>query len=111
MYQDGLGHLEELILPPAPNSNLDHFDVYQNYELQADKRDELKAYLGENNIGTLIQWGGRAVHQFTQLGFNQILPKTESFFERCIMLPMNIFISNDDVDYICEKVIKFYSSE
>jgi dTDP-4-amino-4,6-dideoxygalactose transaminase len=111
MYQDRLGHLVELKLPPAPNSNKNHFDVYQNYELQAEKRDELKAYLGNNNIGTLIQWGGSAVHQFKQLGFNQTLPKTEKFFERCIMLPMNIFISNDDVDYICDIVTGFYRDQ
>jgi dTDP-4-amino-4,6-dideoxygalactose transaminase len=79
MYQDRLSQLEELILPPAPTSDSDNFDVYQNYELQADNRDELKTYLRENNIGTLIQWGGMAVHQFKQLGFNQTLPKTEQF--------------------------------
>ena len=110
MYQDRLGELSELQLPPSPNSNLDYFDVYQNYELQADKRDELKMHLGESGIGTLIQWGGQAVHQFKQLGFNQVLPNTEMFFKRCIMLPMNVFISNDDVDYICEKVESFYKN-
>ena len=55
-------------------------------------------------------WGGIGVHQFNQLGFNITLAKTESFFQNCIMLPMNIFISNDDVDYICQKVIQFYRS-
>ncbi len=110
IYQDRLSNLEVLKLPPAPNSDLDHFDVFQNYELEADKRDDLKMYLGENGIGTLIQWGGQAVHQFKQLGFNQVLPNTEKFFERCIMLPMNVFISNDDVDYICEKVESFYKN-
>jgi dTDP-4-amino-4,6-dideoxygalactose transaminase len=108
MYQDRLEQLDELKLPPGPDSDENHFDVYQNYELEADSRDELKTYLEKNNIGTLIQWGGSAVHQFKQLGFDQVLPKTEAFFERCIMLPMNVFISNDDVDYICEKVESFY---
>ena len=110
MYQDQLGGLDELILPPAPNQDENHFDVYQNYELEAKNRDELKLHLHQNGIGTLIQWGGLGVHQFNQLGFNITLPKTESFFQNCIMLPMNIFISNDDVDYICQKVIQFYRS-
>ena len=108
MYQERLGGIEELQLPAAPSSTSDNFDVYQNYELTADNRDELKAFLSEKNIGTLIQWGGKAVHQFTQLGFNQVLPDTERFFERCIMLPMNVFISDTDIDYICESVTKFY---
>lgn len=108
MYQERLGGMEELQLPAAPNATSDNFDVYQNYELTADNRDELKTFLSEKNIGTLIQWGGKGVHQFTQLGFNQVLPVTERFFERCIMLPMNVFISDTDVDYICDSVKKFY---
>jgi UDP-2-acetamido-2-deoxy-ribo-hexuluronate aminotransferase len=108
MYQERLGVLSELQLPAPPSVTSDNFDVYQNYELTADNRDELKVYLGEKNIGTLVQWGGTAVHQFKQLGFNQVLPDTEQFFERCIMLPMNVFINDTDVDYICESVTEFY---
>jgi dTDP-4-amino-4,6-dideoxygalactose transaminase len=108
MYQDRLGDLTELQLPLPPSNTSNHFDVYQNYEITADKRDDLKEHLSEKNIGTLIQWGGKGVHQFHQLGFSQKIPKTDKFFERCIMLPMNIFISNEDVDYICEVVKSFY---
>jgi len=108
MYQDRLELLDELQLPAAPSTTSDNFDVYQNYELTANNRDELKTFLSEKNIGTLIQWGGTAVHQFTQLGFNQVLPDTERFFERCLMLPMNVFISDADVDYICESIMEFY---
>ena len=110
IYQDRLGLLNELKLPPGPEISGDNFDVYQNYELQADKRNDLKTHLSENGIGTLIQWGGTAIHQFKNLGFSQECPKTDSFFEQCIMLPMNVFVSNDDVDYVCDKVIEFYRS-
>ena len=108
LYESRLGSLEELKLPPAPDKDLDHFDIYQNYELQADNRDALKDYLREKGVGTLIQWGGKAVHQWTALGFTNRLPKTENFFERCIMLPMNVFISDDDVHYICDVIHEFY---
>ena len=108
MYQQQLGDMQELQLPPAPDADPDHFDIYQNYELQADRRDELKQYLADAGIGTLIQWGGKAVHQWECLGFTVKLPKVETFFRRCIMLPMNMFISNDDVDYVCKKMRGFY---
>lgn len=111
MYQSMLGDLEALKLPPAPDADPNHFDVYQNYELEADRRDELKEYLRVNGIGTLIQWGGKAVHQFERLGFNCRLPKVERFFERCLMLPMNMFISNKDVEYVCGKIRSFYRGE
>ena len=108
LYQTYLGELEELELPPAPEENSNHFDVYQNYELQADNRDELKSRLAEQGIGTAIQWGGKGVHQWEGLGFTQVLPKVEKFFQRALMLPMNMFISNDDIFYVCDSIRKFY---
>lgn len=63
IYQEQLSSIEQLVLPPASDSSPDHFDVFQNYEIEAEGRDELKEYLAEQGIGTLIQWGGKAVHQ------------------------------------------------
>ena len=108
MYNEQLSVLEEIKLPPAPMENGDHYDVYQNYELQAENRDALKNYLANKGVGTIIQWAGKAVHQWEVLGFDIKLPKTESFFEKCLMLPMNMFISNSDIDYICDSINSFY---
>lgn len=108
LYQANLGDLEELQLPPAPVENGNHFDVYQNYELQADNRDDLRKFLAELGVGTIIQWGGKGVHQWEGLGFTQKLPKVEKFFERTLMLPMNMFISDDDILYICDAIKNFY---
>ena len=108
IYQQRLGAIEQLDLPPAPDADPDHFDVYQNYELQAENRDALKEYLRENGVGTLIQWGGKGVHQWAPLGFSVRLPKVERFFERCLMLPMNIFLEDDDVHYVSDKIESFY---
>jgi len=108
LYDDRLGDMEELVLPPAPDSDPDHFDVYQNYELTAHRRDELKVFLADRGVGTLIQWGGKGVHQWESLGFQQRLPGVERFFERCIMLPMNHFMSDADVHYVCDQFERFY---
>ncbi len=108
IYQDRLEGINELQLPAGPVTEGDNFDTYQNYELQADNRNGLQKFLKENGIGTLIQWGGLAIHQFKNLGFDQHCPNTEIFFERCIMLPMNVFVSDDDVHYVCDKVEEFY---
>jgi dTDP-4-amino-4,6-dideoxygalactose transaminase len=110
MYQERLGKISELLLPPAPDSNPDYFDVYQNYEIEAYRRDELKIYLKNNGVGTLIQWSGQPVHSITSLGFSGSgLPYTEKMFERCLMIPMNTALSNDDVDYVSDLIVKFYS--
>ena len=108
IYNSKLSILEELKLPEPPSNNSDHYDVFQNYEIIAKKRDELQKHLRECGIGTLVQWGGKAIHQWEHLGFNLHLPKSEAFFKECIMIPINMFISNEYVDYICQKIIEFY---
>jgi dTDP-4-amino-4,6-dideoxygalactose transaminase len=96
VYTERLKDVAEIALPPAPDSDPDHFDIYQNYEIEAEKRDDLKQYLKEHGIGTLIQWGGQAVHQLKALGFTQHLPYTDRLFARLLMLPMNMSLSDDD---------------
>lgn len=108
IYDERLRTQEQLRLPNAPDSEPDHFDIFQNYELEAENRDELRTYLTENNIGTLIQWGGKGVHQWEALNFNLTIPGVEQFFKKCLMLPMNMFISDDDVHYVCDKIEEFY---
>lgn len=108
LYQKNLGDLKTLTLPPAPGSEPDHFDTFQNYEIEADRRNELKAFLSENGVGTLIQWGGVPVHQFKDLGFTQKLPFTDKLFERCLLLPMNALVTNEEIDYVCQTIRKFY---
>ena len=109
-YQDKLCNLKELLLPPAPDEDPSYFDVYQNYEIEAEKRNELKFFLKENGIGSLIQWNGQPVHSITSLGFSgKGLPYTEAMFNKCLMLPMNTSLQNEDVNYVCDKIIEFYS--
>ncbi len=109
LYRNNMQDIEQIMLPPGPDDDSDHFDVYQNYEIEAAKRDDLKAYLAENGIGTMIQWGGKAIHQFKSLGFvDTNLPVTERIFNRSLMLPMNTSLSDDDIHYVCEKIENFY---
>jgi dTDP-4-amino-4,6-dideoxygalactose transaminase len=108
IYQNRLCGLSTLRLPPAPDSDPNHFDIFQNYEIEAERRDELKAYLKDHNVGTLIQWGGKAVHQFPKLGFTQQLPFTDELFTRILMLPMNTSLSDEDVNYVADCIQAFY---
>lgn len=108
-YQARLGDLAEMTLPPGPEADPRHFDSYQNYEAEADHRDDLRAYLEKNGVRTIIQWAGTPVHQFEALGFKDAkLPATDRFFTRCLLLPMNTTLSDDDVDYICDHIRAFY---
>ena len=108
IYQDRLQGNPHIHLPPAPNSNAEHFDVFQNYEVEFDFRDELQQYLTDNGIGSLRQWNGKAVHQWQELGMNASLPYTDKMTNRYLLLPMNISLCDDDVNIICDKINHFY---
>ena len=108
LYRERLVEVEQLVLPPGPDDDPDHFDVYQNYEIEAEDRNGLKAHLADKNVGTLIQWGGKAVHQFKGLGFEVKLPFTERLFEKMLMIPMNMSLTDEDVAYVCECIADFY---
>lgn len=109
IYDAELSWLEALRLPPSPDAGGDHYDIFQNYEIEAERRDELKAFLLSRGVGTLLQWGGVAIHQLRQLGFTQQLPRTDERFKRLLMLPMNLSLSDDEVRYVCEQIRAFYA--
>jgi dTDP-4-amino-4,6-dideoxygalactose transaminase len=111
MYTSALGGIADIVLPPGPDADPDHFDVYQNYEIEAGSRDALREHLSENGIGTLIQWSGTPVHQMRALGFTETPPATEAFFRRCFMLPMHTALSDGDVQRICGAIHDFYSKQ
>jgi dTDP-4-amino-4,6-dideoxygalactose transaminase len=109
-YNEALADLEDIVLPPGPDDDPDHFDVYQNYEVESGRRDELRAYLEKEGVRTIIQWAGKPVHQFEGLGFTNVhLPYTDRLFTRCFLLPMNTSLTDEEVGYICERIRKFYA--
>ena len=110
LYQSLLSDVTDVELPPGPEASEDHFDVFQNYEIEASRRNELRKYLADRGIGTIIQWGGTPVHAFKKLGFDVSLPVTERFFERCLMLPLNMMVTDDEVTSIATAVREFYGA-
>ncbi len=110
MYDEMLRELPDLTLPPPPAADGDHFDIYQNYEIEAGRRDALRQYLDENGVKTILQWGGKTIHQFPQLKFEVKLPRTDHMTSRFMLLPMHTALSNDDVAYIGETLCRFYGT-
>jgi dTDP-4-amino-4,6-dideoxygalactose transaminase len=109
-YDANLRDVPELVLPPPPMDEDRHFDTFQNYEIEADRRDDLRECLGKKGVGSILQWGGKGVHQFKALGFDVSLLRTERMFERAMLLPMNTSLRSDEVDYVSEQIRIFYSA-
>lgn len=111
-YHGNLSHVPQLVLPPPPSApgTDDHFDVFQNYEVEAEDRDLLRTHLAEQGVGTILQWGGKGVHQFEALGIGASLPTTERMFARSLLLPMNTSLTTEEVDYVSEQIDVFYAA-
>jgi dTDP-4-amino-4,6-dideoxygalactose transaminase len=110
IYHSRLSHIEDLLLPPSPSLNDEHFDIYQNYEIESSNRDNLRDYLANNGVKTIIQWGGKCLHQFSELNLLSDAAYTEEMTRRFFMLPMNTSLSDDDVHYVCDVIEKFYKN-
>lgn len=111
IYHQQLGEVKELHLPPPPTEG-PYYDVFQNYEVEAQNRDELVAHLKEAGVETLIPWGGKGVHQFKTLGLSHFrLPRTEQMFRGALMLPLHTELDSEQVKFVCRIIRQFYRYE
>jgi dTDP-4-amino-4,6-dideoxygalactose transaminase len=110
LYHQRLSSLRQLYLPSPPTDDGPYHDVFQNYEVEAQSRDRLVAYLKEKGVEILIPWGGKGVHQFKALGLSHFnLPRTERLFQEVLTLPLHTELSNEQVEYICRTIQEFYA--
>ncbi len=108
IYNKGLSNIAEVKLPPAPNSDERYFDVYQNYVLKAQKRDELFNFLKEKGVETLIK-DPIANHHQPNLGLSHFqLPYTEQLAKEVISLPMYPELIQEQIEYVINSIREFY---
>lgn len=109
LYHKYLSNVSQLRLPPPPVTGGPYFDVFQNYEIEAQNRDQLVAHLRENGVEILISWGGRGVHQFKGIGLTHFrLPRTEQLFREVLMLPLHTELDDEQVGYVAGIIQHFY---
>ena len=87
--------------------------VFHQYTLKIlnNKRDELKQYLLENSIPSMIYYPiplykQEAFSKFVKQGFE--LTNTEELSKSVISLPIHTELENSNQDYIIEKVLNFF---
>lgn len=108
IYDERLSGIEELLLPPGPDADNQRYDIFQNYEVEADSREALRDHLKARGVGTIIQWGGYVIHQFEKLGLRYNAPYAEAMSKRYMLLPMHHLLEDADVNYICDAIVDFY---
>lgn len=107
LYYKGLSSIEELKLPPKSDEK--HFDIYQNYVLRVEKRDELFNFLREKGVEALIK-DPIPLHFHPALGLSDFsLPHTEQLAKEVISLPMYPELKDEEAKYVIDCIKNFYS--
>jgi len=118
-YKLQLSDVEQISLPHFEDRRFS--DVYTNYVIRAQKRDELKKYLDHNQlVEAMISWPNPTytepvmVETKNRWRFGdpkaKYLPETEKICQEVISLPMYPELTNEEVDYVIEVIRKFYES-
>lgn len=98
------------VTPPQP-AEYQTRHVYNQFVIRAPRRDELKAYLEKNGVGSEIYYP-LALHQqvcFENLGYREgEFPESEAAAREVLALPIHSALSCADIEYVCGKVACFY---
>jgi UDP-2-acetamido-2-deoxy-ribo-hexuluronate aminotransferase len=93
---------------PMRSRNSTH--VFHQYTLKSERRDELKHYLEENGIPTMIYYPVPLHFQkaYQQPGFSTgSFPITENLSKTVLSLPIHTEMKENEMIYICETIKKF----
>lgn len=112
-YNKALQNIEDLVLPKQETYST---HVYHQYTLKVKngKRDELKAFLEQNNIPAMIYY---PVPLHKQKAFLPIarqggtLNVSETLAEQVLSLPMHTELDDEQQQYIISKVQEFFSKQ
>jgi dTDP-4-amino-4,6-dideoxygalactose transaminase len=108
IYDEELADLGAVKRPPAPDGG-PFFDIYQNYVIEAERRDELAAHLAAKGIETLVSPGPIPNHK-QPVGLDHFhLPKTEDLCAHVLSLPLNNELGEDQVLEVAGAIKDFYS--
>ena len=105
-YNLAFSEIEELQVPKVIAKS-DH--VFHQYTLRVlnAKRDELKSYLNEFCIPSMIYYP-IPIHKQKPYKNNQVLENTEILSKEVISLPIHTELENSNQDYIIDMVKKFF---
>ena len=104
MYHERLHDIPWLSMPPRDDEIFS--SSWHLFCVRTDKdRNGLSIHLEKNGITTGVHY--KPIHLYKCYGNTPLLPRAEEAFRQILSLPMHLKLSNDDVDYICEKIREF----
>lgn len=106
LYHKGLENVGQVKIPRFGDARFS--DIYTNYVIRAERRDELKEYLAQQGIETMVSWPVPMYKQPLMEPNNIALPETERICKEVLSLPMYPELTNEQAEYTAECVRTFY---
>ena len=110
-YYDALNDITDLLLPHYHKPGFDH--IYQNYTIRSKQGNEFSEYLLKNGVEVLTQFRKPYyLHERLKLGNPKELVEkfveTEKLSREVCSLPMNVEISDEEIEFVIKTVQSFY---
>lgn len=105
-YQAAFSDIPDLLLPHYDDPRRDH--VYQNYTVRAKQGNDFSEYLKANGVEVLTQFRKPYYRHEALTLEDRGFPETEDLSREVCSLPMNVEITEDQVDYVISVVRRFY---
>jgi dTDP-4-amino-4,6-dideoxygalactose transaminase len=89
-----------------------NYHVFHQYTIRVEKRDELQAFLKENDVASMIYYPLPLHVQpvFKDLGYKEgDLPVSEKAAKEVISLPMFPELKREQQEYVVEKIVEFFN--
>ncbi len=107
-YDEALAKISQVKVPIIP-AGFTH--VFHQYTIRAQRRDQLAECLQKYEIGYGIHYATpiHLQHFYSDQGKVPRLPVTEQASKEVISLPMNPFLTDEQVDFVIATIKDFYS--
>ncbi len=109
LYREGLEGLDGVKAPGAPEG---YEHIYHQYVIRTTHRDELKAFLADRQIGSMIYYPVPLHLQpcFRFLGYREgDLPETERAAAEVLALPIFAELTGEEISEACEAIRTFHA--
>lgn len=103
-YKDGIDIVGDIeFVETSPETVPWMVDIY------VDNPKDLKDYLKDNKIETRLMYPPLYEQPYSKE--QMFLPNTESYSRRGLWLPSSINLTNEQLDYVCKKIVEFFMLE
>lgn len=112
LYDELLEAIEGVTIPPRLGSHIRQ--VFHTYVVQVDRRAELVQYLAEQGVETKIHYPIPVHLQpgYAFLGYKRgDFPVVEHQAEHILTLPVNEYLTVEQIGYVAERIRDFYARE